>query len=688
MNQVEWLASLMKSGRCKGCRTMAVLSSVFLLAGLLLSGCQPGTESAGPTLPLRSAPGISTVISPPLETAVTQTALSKPPAAALSATVPLASGQTPAAPLAGFPGRVAFLEEQRITLVDLQSGAAVTAPGRYRELRGWSASGDFFLALRAEDGASVALDAAGKARVEQTDLAQPAFWAGDDDDETQNSEDWLALPQKDGALDLLSLPSLQTRRFYEPGSLGADGQAFVRWGSDGHLILTATRDQLARGGLFTQGFFSTGIIEPPPNAQNLAVGGQGSQVRVDYREDYFLPLDGIPGSDPPRVLGFSVPGLCSSCVADSLQLEVQTLDPPEALKLGVAVLNTPEAYAWNPTQPGLLALASGGSRFTLMNKRLLLLNILSGTQQELTGPDQAVFEPVWSPDGESLAYTVQAAPMEVSGSSDALEALAGGRAIAVYSLQRSVSRVLTHPAPDQIDGWPHWSADGQSLLYARKRLDEPVTEIRRLALVDGADDLLITVHNAPTACHRTGCGWNTFLAYPSTKPLTGVSLSPAPSPTTAQTKAPLPGRAIYRSVEDGFSIAYPADWTLKEAPNLLRLVHPEGVLTIGYRRAAQPAVIQRTGLGAGDLVPDGSVSFLGQTLPRSRLKSAGKTRAVLYADAAEFSAGPLVFTLSLDGTGDAPYHDLDLPADLQSTAEQILASAAWVEEKGGGIPGY
>ena len=127
-------------------------------------------------------------------------------------------------------------------------------------------------------------------------------------------------------------------------------------------------------------------------------------------------------------------------------LELNSLDPwsGKSASPGRFRAEYPEAYAWNPVQPGLLALAEGGSRFTLENKRLALLDVPAGTPPRyLTGKDQVVFEPTWSPDGRRLAYTTMPTQAQASGSGQDMEALLGGRAIAVYDLKHRHS-----PNPD------------------------------------------------------------------------------------------------------------------------------------------------------------------------------------------------------------------------------------------------
>jgi hypothetical protein len=344
-------------------------------------------------------------------------------------------------------------------------------------------------------------------------------------------------------------------------------------------------------------------------------------------------------------------------------------------------LDTPEAYAWNPAQPGLLALAEGGSRFTLENKRLALLDVPAGTPPRyLTGKDQVVFEPSWSMDGQRLAYTTLPSRGKASGSGPEMEALLGGRAIAVYSIKTNTSQIMTHPAKDEIDGWPRWSADGQMLLFARKRLADSTTQVRQLNLIKGEERLIVSISGAPQACHQIGCGWDQMLAYApghlatSTQP--AQVLPPTPTPII-QVDTPQHGMSTYRNAGYGFSFQYPSTWKLSEPanlPNYIQLTSKKAVLSIGYRRATQPARIQRTGVGSGDFARAGSIQFLGKTLQRDRLVYGSKVKGVFYQTDCEFRVGDLVFTLGLDDDRASVYEDVDIPADIQKEADLILES--------------
>ena len=662
-------------------RFLAYTFSILILA--ILAGCVP-SQQASTTTSVAPTVSVATVKSAMLDTTANSTPAVTTAAPTFTATantaIPTATN-TPmpsASPIAAIRTEVewlAYIEQGRLTIQDLTSERSTQVEGEYRQILEWSPHQAYLLAV-GKDGSSVVIDTAGKTQAEFKNLPQPALWARYT--ETNIAEDWLAVPRSDAALELTSFPSRKSKLLFEPGSLGADGMAFVRWGSNNSAIVTPSLAQMQNRVSFAKGFFAD-LLANGPDVQNLAVNGGGGPVAWDFHKEYFQVLDSVPGVDN-ILLGFLVKDQCSSCQVDGLKLVSLDSWSGRNLPLGVVLLNTPEAYAWNPAQPGLLALAEGGSRFTLENKRLALLNVPAGTPpQFLTGKDQAVFEPAWSPDGLRLAYATLPDREGASGSGQDLEAQMGGRAIAVYDLKTGANQTLTQPAQDEIDGWPRWSADGKAILYARKRLADSTTQVWKHHLATGEERLVVSISAALPFCHRNGCGWDQILAYApgqsSVAAVTSASvLSPTPPPII-QTDTPRQGMITYHNTAYGFSLQYPATWDLGgvgNLPNYIKLTSEKGALIIGYRRATQQANIQRTGVGAGDFVRAGSIQFLGKTLLRDRLVYGEKTKEVFYQGDCEFSVGNRVFTLGLDNNGFRNYEDADIPLEVQKEADQIL----------------
>lgn len=648
---------------------------IFLMA--LLAGCMPVLQVSTATSipPTSTAIVIETTAAP---AATTETTITP------EATLTIAPQATPTVLVDDTQGWLAYLENDQITIRSLSGQQAVLAEGWYKQILGWSPNQFHLLAIR-RDGNSVVIDRSGKILAAFGILPQHAFWM-DGYAIEDGEKDWLAVPRPDAALELVSFPSGESNVLYEPGSLGEDGLAYVRWGSNGSIILTPSLAQLQNNVQFTGGMLALMVADSPHGQLVFIEGTGGGTVGLDFQPDfqksYFQVLDSVPGSPASILLGFVIEDACSSCAIDGLELTSLELWPPHALPLGAFLLNFPEAYTWNPVQPGLLALAEGGSRYTLENKRLALLDVPAGILRYLTGDDQAAFEPSWSPDGRRLAYTTMPAQAEATGSGQEMEVLMGGRAIAIYDLTEETAKTLTHPAKDEIDGWPRWSSDGQTLLFARKRLTDSTTKVWQVDLTTGEERLVVFITGAPQFCHRIGCGWDRMLAYapghsdPPSETTTSV-LAPTPTPII-QPDPSRPGWMTYHNTAYGFSFQYPSTWELDEGlgelPNIILLKGEKGVLMIGFRRTTQQAGIQRTGTGAGDFVRAGSIQFLGKTLQRDLLVYEDKVKEVFYQGDCEFNVGDLVFTLGLNNNAGMRYEDADIPLDFQKEADQILES--------------
>ena len=137
-----------------------------------------------------------------------------------------------------------------------------------------------------------------------------------------------------------------------------------------------------------------------------------------------------------------------------------------------------------------------------------------------------------------------------------------------------------------------------------------------------------------------------------------------------------PGWDSYVDEEYGFSFSFPSDWILVEGGNYVCLfpqAAQEMILVVGFKRATETVPIHRFGVGAGDVIPRGTVRFLGQTLARDILVYQGKDKAVLYNQAMEIQIDDLVFTLSMDDFR-TDYFSAILPADVQHTADKIVES--------------
>jgi hypothetical protein len=248
----------------------------------------------------------------------------------------------------------------------------------------------------------------------------------------------------------------------------------------------------------------------------LVNGAETLTLSLNAYQTYFALIDGVPGS--PLLLAGMAEN-CPACGQDGLPLVSIQIADGTVKPLGLDMLLKGQAYAWNPVQPGLAAVAAGLGRSINKNKRLTLLDIPSASFTYLTGSDLASFEPAWSPDGRWLAYAALASGEGTMGDVIIPELHLAGREIYRYDSTSGETELVTFPGPSRVDGWPHWSGGGRQLLYARLAPDEGKTEVRIANLELGSDELLFTIPRLPQGCLLGGCAWDEMLAfYPEKMP--------------------------------------------------------------------------------------------------------------------------------------------------------------------------
>ena len=134
----------------------------------------------------------------------------------------------------------------------------------------------------------------------------------------------------------------------------------------------------------------------------------------------------------------------------------------------------------------------------------------------------------------------------------------------------------------------------------------------------------------------------------------------------------------------GFKFRYPPEWTAEldlrsdstTYQHLLWLKAPskpvEGVqMNIAFERIDENYGLQRTGIGAGELIERGKVLFLGEETPRIVLVLEGKDMEVMYNTTGAFERGTMRFAISLYYAG---MERLGLTPELEQTADLIVAS--------------
>lgn len=141
------------------------------------------------------------------------------------------------------------------------------------------------------------------------------------------------------------------------------------------------------------------------------------------------------------------------------------------------------------------------------------------------------------------------------------------------------------------------------------------------------------------------------------------------------------GLATYHSNVYGFSFSYPSErWTLVERagnPHRLSLAYHElGIaLRIGVARVGEEADLQLYGGRAGEFVPQGEITFLGQPVGRSALVYEGVTWSVHYNDTAPIARGDLLFSLGLISNRTIE-QGATIPEAVQAEANRIIETFA------------
>ncbi len=126
----------------------------------------------------------------------------------------------------------------------------------------------------------------------------------------------------------------------------------------------------------------------------------------------------------------------------------------------------------------------------------------------------------------------------------------------------------------------------------------------------------------------------------------------------------------------GFSIDPPADWKIEQHPDYLILNRPGYRIFIGYQWADEDPKPFRTGMPSGEFIDGGDASLLGQAVPKQILVFEGKNKVVAYHGRIKVGDIILVFYLDPVGTGSTSYQDVDIPPEIISEADQIIATFA------------
>jgi putative hemolysin len=132
----------------------------------------------------------------------------------------------------------------------------------------------------------------------------------------------------------------------------------------------------------------------------------------------------------------------------------------------------------------------------------------------------------------------------------------------------------------------------------------------------------------------------------------------------------------YINEQYGFSLDPSPDYAIEGWDNYTLFKRSGYVLFVGYKWADEEVGPFRTGVPAGDWVDGGTAELLGQEIPRSLLVYEGKVKAVFYGSMIEVGNLNLSMWLETDQGESVAYEDIDIPAEIQGEADQIVGSFA------------
>ena len=158
----------------------------------------------------------------------------------------------------------------------------------------------------------------------------------------------------------------------------------------------------------------------------------------------------------------------SSSLTEGLPLLVAPLEGSLSRQPIATTLTYRDFVAPAPDGTNRVALISGTGRGVWTNKTLRVVDVVGREQVTLTPPGQAASSPVWSPDGQQLAYVSapdrRVDPLETGDA--AQRELAQRRLLVVDAAAAGQPRALTDN-PAYRDEQPDWSSDGEQVLFAR-----------------------------------------------------------------------------------------------------------------------------------------------------------------------------------------------------------------------------
>ncbi len=355
-------------------------------------------------------------------------------------------------PASGKLGMLAYIQGGDLWVKGLPDGEAkrLTTDGRSRSPR-WSPSGDWLAFYKGHPPSALFREGDQVWVIRKSGLSARAS--------PNCSLDWS--PSSDNLLCTLSdgRPSAVAVDGANQGELpparrGRTYRSITAWSPDGRWVAYDRIETLKEG-------------TPPDRYASLW------RMRSDGADALELLNAGKPSpdgfiragwsGDSKRILFWPDPVFSASITADGVPLEAISINGGKPYTLTAEMLLHSD---WmDSSDDGLLAVTEGGGRETWTNKHITVVDPASGNKMQLTDDKTAAFSPVWSPDGQRIAYVAAADIGAVGGGNDA-KASAAKRRIWVMNRDGSGKRQITNDSAYR-DERPLWSGDGRYLIFAR-----------------------------------------------------------------------------------------------------------------------------------------------------------------------------------------------------------------------------
>ena len=117
-------------------------------------------------------------------------------------------------------------------------------------------------------------------------------------------------------------------------------------------------------------------------------------------------------------------------------------------------------------------------------------------------------------------------------------------------------------------------------------------------------------------------------------------------------------------------------------PHRLRLGYGTLAMDVWTMRAMESIQIGPGGVSAGEFEERGTVTFMGQEVPRVMLVYEGKDKGVFYGGTPGIQVDELMFMIYMTDLGEpnTDYRLIDLPEAVQAEVDQIVDSFERVSE--------